>query len=29
MEGTKVQVYACDSFYLENLIKAFEGKPSD
>ena len=29
MEGTKVEVYACDSNYLENLIHAFEGKPVD
>jgi hypothetical protein len=29
MEGTKVEVYACSSFYLEKLINAFEGKPHD
>ena len=29
LEGTKVEVYAGDSFYLEEMINAFEGKPSD
>ena len=29
LEGTKVEVYACSSAYLINLIKAFEGKPQD
>ena len=29
MEGTKVEVYACDSLYLEKLINAFDGKPHD
>jgi len=29
MEGTKVEVYACDSHYLPSLIEAFEGKPKD
>jgi hypothetical protein len=29
MEGTKVEVYACDSHYLQSLIEAFEGKPKD
>ena len=29
MEGTKVEVYACESSYLEKLITAFEGKPTD
>ena len=23
LEGTKVEVYACDSFYIENMINAF------
>jgi hypothetical protein len=29
LEGTKVEVYACDSFYLDSLIKAFDGSPQD
>jgi hypothetical protein len=29
MEGTKVEVYACDSHYLQALAQAFEGKPKD
>lgn len=29
MEGTKVEVYSCDSNYLAELVKAFEGKPKD
>lgn len=29
LEGTKVEVYSCDSLYLEYLIDAFEGKPHD
>lgn len=29
MEGTKVEVYACDSNYLAELVNAFEGKPKD
>lgn len=29
MEGTKVEVYACDSHYLKQLTEAFDGKPKD
>ncbi len=29
MEGTKVEVYACDSHYLQALVQAFQGKPKD
>lgn len=29
IEGTKVEVFACDSLYLPSLTAAFEGKPAD
>jgi hypothetical protein len=29
MEGTKVEVYAADSHYLNSLAEAFSGKPKD
>jgi len=29
MEGTKVEVYVCDSNYIHSLIEAFAGKPKD
>lgn len=29
MEGTKVQVYSCDSLYLSFLSEAFNGNPKD
>ncbi len=29
LEGTKVEVYACDSLYLPQLNQAFDGNPKD
>ena len=29
MEGSKVEVYAADSFYLDDMISAFNGRPTD
>jgi hypothetical protein len=29
IEGTKVEVYACNAYYLKSLIEAFEGRPKD
>jgi hypothetical protein len=29
IEGTKVEVYACSAYYLDDLVEAFEGKPRD
>lgn len=29
IEGTKVEVYACESLYLPSLVEAFNGKPKD
>ena len=26
-DGTKVEVYSCNSFYLDSLIQAFDGQP--
>ena len=28
-DGTKVEVYSCNSFYLNSLIQAFDGQPQD
>lgn len=29
LDGTRVVVYACDSLYVTDMIKAFEGNPQD
>ena len=29
MDGNKVEVYHCNSHYIDHLISAFEGKPQD
>jgi len=29
LEGTKVEVYACSSHYINSLIEAFDGEPID
>jgi hypothetical protein len=29
IEGTKVEVYSCSAFYIDDLIEAFKGNPKD
>ena len=29
MDGSKVEVYAADSLYIDDLISAFKGRPTD